>query len=110
MHPDAKQESVGWACTTDDGAVIGRILEQAGDTDLVRQVARAMVRHKTSSGQSAGGTSPVSHRKRCTAGLLAALEVVWQTVEGMEPPELPIDGEGWGAHRLAVLHMLGGGE
>jgi hypothetical protein len=40
----------------------------------------------------------------------AALAVVRQAVEGMEPPEFLIDGVGWGAYRLAVLRMLGGAE
>jgi hypothetical protein len=40
----------------------------------------------------------------------AALAVVRQAVEGIEPPESLIDDVDWGEYRLAVLRKLGGAE
>jgi len=40
----------------------------------------------------------------------AALAVVRQAIEEMDPPEVRIDGVGWMEYRIAVLRMLGGAD
>lgn len=40
----------------------------------------------------------------------AALAVVRQAIQDMDPPEVPIDGVGWVEYRLALLRMLGGAD
>lgn len=90
---------------------MGLIPEQDGNTDLVEQVARAI-------GAAQDELWPVRRRHQPRLrpeqmygrAAAAALAVVRQAVEGMEPPEFLIDGVGWGAYRLAVLRMLGGAE
>jgi hypothetical protein len=84
---------------------------QDGNTDLVEQVARAI-------GAAQEELWPARRRNQprlppeTTYGraAAAALAVVRQAVEGMEPPEVPIDGTGWDACQLAVLRMLGGAD
>ena len=90
---------------------MGPIPEQDGNTDLVEQVARAI-------GAAQDELWPVRRRNQPRLrpedmygrAVAAALAVVRQAIEGMEPPESLIDGAGWDAHRLAVLRMLGGAE
>jgi hypothetical protein len=87
---------------------MGPIPEQAGNTDLVEQVARAI-------GAAQDELWPVRRRHQphlrpeemYGRAAAAALAVVRQAVEGMEPPEFLIDTVGWGAYRLDVLRMLG---
>ena len=87
---------------------MGRFPDEDGNTDVVSRVARAI-------GAAQDELWPV--RRRYELGLrpedmygraaAAALEVVRQAIEGMEPPELPADAVGWDAYRRAVLQMLG---
>lgn len=84
---------------------------QEGHSDLVGQVAEAM-------GAAQAELWPVHGRLK--AGLRAeemygraagaALAVVRQAIQDMDPPEVPIDGVGWVEYRLALLRMLGGAD
>ena len=82
---------------------------QDGNTDLMEQVARAI-------GTAQNELWPVRRRHQPRLrpeemygrAAAAALAVVRQAVEGMEPP--PTDGVGGDAYRRAVLRMLGGAQ
>lgn len=90
---------------------MGLTPEQDANTDLVKQVARAI-------GAAQDELWPVRRRHQPRLrpkemygrAAAAAVAVVRQTIGGMEPPEFLIDGVGWGEYRLAVLRMLGGAE
>jgi len=84
---------------------------QEGHSDLVGRVAEAM-------GAAQADLWPVHGRLKTrlraeemygrAAG--AALAVVRQAIQDMDPPEVPIDGVSWVEYRLAVLRMLGGAD
>jgi len=90
---------------------MGLIPDQDGNTDLVAQVARAI-------GAAQEELWPMRRRNQPRLrpeemfgrAAAAALAVVRQAVEGIEPPESLIDDVDWGEYRRAVLRKLGGAE
>ncbi len=90
---------------------MGLIPGQGGDADLVTQVARAIAAAQNElwpmRRPHLPGVRPEDLFGRAAA---AALVVVRQAIEGMEPPEIPIDDASWAAYRLAVLRRLGGAD
>jgi len=84
---------------------------QAGSTELVAQVARAI-------GAAQDELWPVrrTHQPRLRPeemygrAAAAALAVVRQAIGGLQLPRLLADDAGWEAYRLAVVRALGGAE
>jgi len=84
---------------------------QRGDVDLATRVARAI-------GAAQDELWPVKNRRGLRLSpedsygraAAAALAVVRQAVEELDPPESAADAEDWAAYRRAVLRALGSAE
>jgi hypothetical protein len=93
------------------GAVMELIPGREGHSDLVGQVAEAMWAAQAELWPVHGRLKTRLRAEEMygrAAG--AALAVVRQAIEDMDPPEVPINGLGWLEYRLAVLRMLGGAD